>query len=248
MKDKVLNFPETPEEEYYAIAYIDLLGTKELLDKNNEKDVFEEVYYPFLIAERVMPAMQDQNWDDIKIKIFSDNMLIAYPINSIDDKNNVYSSYGVVEGFLKFILPVFAKKGFLFRGAITVDTLFINDLMVWGKGLSSVVYLEENVAIYPRIIICEDLLKIFDSFGLTGVEFEEKFSCLIDSDDCVFFDFFEYYDFESMDSLLRSTSAHIEEKIQKGASPRVMQKYKWFKNYIERASEIYLEVRQNVKS
>ena len=108
------------------------------------------------------------------------------------------------------------------------------------------VYLEENVAIYPRIIISEDLLKVFDSFELTGVDFEEKFSCLQDFDDCVFFDFFDYDDFESMESLLELTSEYIEKKIKAGASPRVMQKYRWFKNYIARVAEIYQEIRQSI--
>ena len=248
MKDKVLNFPETPEEEYYIIAYIDLLGTKELLTKNGGYDVFKQIYFPFLIADRIVPIMHDLKWDKIKVKIFSDNILVAYPVNNADNKNSVYNSYIELGDFLKFFLSMFANKGFLFRGAITLDTLLINDLMVWGKGLSSVVYLEENIAIYPRIIISEDLLHIFDSFGLTGADFEEKFSCLKDFDDCVFFDFFDYYDFECMDSLLELINGYIEEKIQNGASPRVMQKYKWFKNYVERATEIYLEVRQNEKS
>lgn len=243
MKDKALNIPETPEEKYYVIAYIDLLGTKELLANKSETVAFGDIYYPFLIAGRIMPNMRELKWDEIKIKIFSDNILIAYEVNNIEDKNNVYSAYKEIEDFLKFFLSMFANKGLLFRGAITVDKLLINDLMVWGKGLSSVVYLEENVAIYPRIIISEDLLNIFDSFGLDGVEFEERFSCLKDFDDCVFFDFFDYYDSKSMDSLLALTSIYIDEKIQNGAPPRIMQKYRWFKNYIERVSEIYSGVR-----
>ena len=101
----------------------------------------------------------------------------------------------------------------------------------------------KDIVEYPRIIISEDLLNIFDSFGLDGVEFEERFSCLKDFDDCVFFDFFDYYDSKSMDSLLALTSIYIDEKIQNGAPPRIMQKYRWFKNYIERVSEIYSGVR-----
>lgn len=246
MKDKVLDLPEKPKENDYVIAYIDLLGTKELLLKSSESIVFGDIYYPFLIAGKIMPTMHDLKWDNIKIKIFSDNILIAHPVNDPKNKDDVYRAYKEVSNFLKFFLSMFANKGILFRGAITVDKLLINELMVWGKGLSAVVYLEENVAIYPRIIISEDLLKVFDSFELTGVDFEEKFSCLQDSDDCVFFDFFDYDDFESMESLLELTREYIEKKIKAGASPRVMQKYRWFKNYIARVAEIYQEIRQSV--
>ena len=246
MKDKVLDLPETPEEKDYVIAYIDLLGTKELLANSSDASVFGDIYYPFLIAGKILPTMRDLKWDNIKIKIFSDNILIAHPVSNPKNKEDVYSAYREVRNFLQFFLSMFANKGILFRGAITVDKLLINDLMVWGKGLSAVVNLEENVAIYPRIVISDDLLKVFDSFGLTGVKFEEKFSCLQDFDDCVFFDFFDYNDFESMESLLELANEYIEKKIQTGASPRIMQKYRWFKNYIARASEIYEEIRQSV--
>ena len=244
MKNKKLNLPETPEEKDYIIAYIDLLGIKDLLSKNSESAVFENIYYTFLIADRLMPQMN--NWEAIKIKVFSDNILIAFPVNNIDDKYDVYNAYNKLTNFLKFFLPMLANKGFLFRGAITIGKLLINDLMVWGKGLSDVVNLEENVAVYPRIILSENLLEIFDLFKIFGAKFEEKFSCLQDFDDCVFFDFFDYDDFASMDSLLASTSEHIEKKIKAGASPRIMQKYRWFKNYIARAAEIYEDIKQSV--
>ena len=80
MKNKKLNLPETPEEKDYIIAYIDLLGIKDLLSKNSESAVFENIYYTFLIADRLMPQMN--NWEAIKIKVFSDNILIAFPVNT----------------------------------------------------------------------------------------------------------------------------------------------------------------------
>ena len=142
MKDKVLDLPETPKENDYVIAYIDLLGTKELLLKSSESIVFGDIYYPFLIAGKIMPTMHDLKWDNIKIKIFSDNILIAHPVNDPKNKDDIYRAYKEVSNFLKFFLSMFANKGILFRGAITVDKLLINELMVWGKGLSAVVYLE----------------------------------------------------------------------------------------------------------
>lgn len=45
------------------------------------------------------------------------------------------------------------KKGYIVRGGISVGTYIINDHMVWGKALVDAVYLEENVAVYPRIVL-----------------------------------------------------------------------------------------------
>ena len=244
----LLDVIDIPKEMDYVIAYIDLLGTKDLLAKSSEQNIFENIYYPFLLAGKIVPTMRELNWDKFKIKIFSDNILIAYPVKNVDDKNSVCAAYEEMGKLLRLFLPILINHGFLFRGAITVDKLFINDIMVWGKGLSSVVHLEETVAIYPRLIISEDLLNIFDFFGLDSEDFEYEFSCLKDFDDCIFFDFCPYHDSETMDSLLKSARAHIKAKIQTGASPRIMQKYKWFRNYIEIAAEIYSGVKQNAES
>ena len=194
MNDRILYLPEAPTERHYLIVYIDILGTKERLAQKDSSEVFEKVYYQFLLAGKVAPIMKKLNLMDIEVKIFSDNILFAYPIDNYYDREEILEAYTKLGKFLKLFLSMFINNGVLFRGSITVDRLFINELMVWGKGLVSVVDLEENVAIYPRVILSEDLLMIFDQFGVSGFEYEEKFSCLIDADDCVFFDLFDYYD------------------------------------------------------
>ena len=47
-KKKIKPSPMLRERDY-VIAYIDLLGTKKLLEKN-EKNVFEDIYYAFLFV------------------------------------------------------------------------------------------------------------------------------------------------------------------------------------------------------
>ena len=70
------------------------------------------------------------------------------------------------------------------------------------------------MAIYPRIILSEKLLKIFDEFSLSGFQYEIKFSCLKDTDNCVFFNYFNYDDTEAMDSSLYYAKKHIDEAIK----------------------------------
>lgn len=249
MDIKNIDLPEKPIEKKYIIAYVDLLGTQELLSNKDTDDIFEHIYYSYLTATKLLPNLEKLNLDLMQFKVFSDNILVAYPVENVDNKETVYEAYKRIRTFLYFFLPLFIRKGILFRGAITINNLLINDLMVWGAGLSEAVYLEENIAIYPRIVVGENLLKIFDEYNLEGVEYEEKFSCLKDSDDCVYFDFFDYNDFGAMDGYLPSAKTKIIEKIQKEKTgknrTKILQKYYWFRNYLNEVEQIYNDVKSN---
>lgn len=249
MSIKKLDLPEKPIEKKYVIAYVDLLGTQELLSNKDTENVFEHIYYSFLTATKLLPTLEELNLDSMQFKVFSDNILVACPVENTEGKEAVFKAYKKIRKFLYFFLPLFTRKGILFRGAITINNLLINDLMVWGAGLSEAVYLEENIAVYPRIIISESLLKVFDEYNLTGVKYEEKFSCLKDSDDNIYFDFFDYNDFGAMDSYLPHAKTKIIEKIEEEQAgknrPKVLQKYYWFKNYLNEVEQIYNEVKSN---
>ena len=245
MDPKKLHIPDAPKEQDCLIAYIDLMGTRERLKQVSESIFFGEIYYPFLFADRVVPALEKLGLQDLKIKIFSDNILFALPVTDVHNEEDILFSYRQLGSFLKLFLSMFVKKGILFRGAITLDTIMINELIVWGKGLLSVVDLEENVAIFPRIVLGEKLLRVFDQFGVTGEEYEEMFSCLIDSDECVFFDFFDYNSPDCKSLLEKAKSVSLQ-NIQNEKSwknrPKILQKLQWFKNYVERAEEIFLGI------
>ncbi len=240
---------ETPTKQNYLIIYIDILGTKERLKKNDTDEVFKNIYMPFFLADVIMPKAESFDVKDIKIKIFSDNILFAYPIDNSDDKDEVFDVYERLSNFLTFFLSMFVSEGILFRGAITLGELYINDLMVWGEGLVTVVELEENVSIYPRIILGEDLLKIFDKFSLSGFQYEQKFNCMRDSDDCVFFNFFNYEDPQYMDSYLELAFKHINEEIISEQNDKnrvkVLQKYYWYRNFLHDVENTYLEIQRN---
>ena len=83
-----------------------------------------------------------------------------------------------------------------------------------------------------------------DEYKLFGVEYEEKFKCLEDFDGCVFFDFFDYNDWESMDSLLEIVQDCVNRKLFNEQRPKILQKYRWLQNYIKRATEIYGETKR----
>ena len=52
---------------------------------------------------------------------------------------------------------------YLVRGSITKGKFCKTNCFIYGKALLDAVYIEENVAIYPRVIVDKSLFKIIDS-------------------------------------------------------------------------------------
>lgn len=143
----------------YLIAYMDLLGVK----NNIKEDLFddylnlldriyeESIYY-------IKAIVKNSELRDIKIKIFSDNIIFAYPIENNQAKN-------IDNLIVPFIILITAfqyhclKYGEILRGGITIDKLFIDDKFVYGNGLLNAYYIEDNIAIYPRVILDNKVLK-----------------------------------------------------------------------------------------
>lgn len=117
----------------------------------------------------------------------------------------------------------------------------INDIMVWGSGLVEAVKIEEQVSIYPRIVMSSKLLDMFSQYGLEKDDFEEKFSCLYDTDGCAFVDYIHYSEMPTALNTLKQSYKIITQRILKESDFKILQKYNWHKNYLNRAKDIYNE-------
>lgn len=247
MNNNKFVFPEKPQEKDYLIAYIDLLGTKDLLKNNCDSTVFNLIYHSFVFATEYVSKVEELKLDNVQIKIFSDNIIIALPIEDCCDCELVYNVYKRLTVFLTYIIYPLISKGILFRGAITLGKLQINDYMVWGKGLLDAVYLEENIAIFPRIILSENLVKIFNQSKLTE-EFKQKFSCILDFDKFFYFDFFDYTEVTWMEKTLPKLTGFIEEKLKSEDRISVLQKYRWFQNYLQYVTEKFEKIKTETQN
>ena len=236
----MLDFPPLPEEKDYVVCYVDFLGSKRNIDKTGEKSFFENIHDAFSFALNVESKLKI--FGDLQFKVFSDNILIAHEVSNSSDKGDIYQAYKNITLFLKSFAPRFIQQGVLFRGGITYGKLAINDVMVWGGALVNAVKIEENIAIYPRIVVSQELLNVFALYGLDEYDFEEKFSCLRDNDGCVFVDYVHYSEPPIAEITISEGYCAVIEKIQDEDSPKILQKYNWHKKYLERAKEIHNDI------
>ena len=140
----------------HCVAYLDILGGKNKICADKDNTFLNTLNMVF------QDAVEETNFlfrkDDIFTKIFSDNILFAIQIEENDNKaeEKLLSILNLAGNTITEAL----RYEFLMRGAITIGDFFHNDTLVYGKALVDAVKMEENFAIYPRIIAQEGVYRI----------------------------------------------------------------------------------------
>lgn len=217
------------EYEDRIVAYIDILGFKNLVDssKSLETDSIQK------ILERMNKTKKD-NYDykfhesyKTQVTTFSDNIVISYPADNID--NLLYVLWDVL-----YLQIYMVGKDTLLRGGITIGKIIHNSEMVYGPAMNDAYRLESEIAIYPRIIIDDNkIIELID-------EFYDSDKCKViekmlnfDIDGCFYIDYLdqreeideigdEYFEFLSQ----------IRKMIKNGLkndSIKVLKKYEWLR-------------------
>lgn len=232
-----IDFAEKPIEKEYVTCYLDVLGTKQIINSKKAEEFFDMIYEAYSFAIEMESKLHI--FGNLVFKVFSDNILIAH---ELDDDGDWYAAYDSVVKFLKHFLLRFLYQGVLFRGGITIGMLAINDVMVWGSGLVDVVNLEEKVAIYPRIVISNELAELMNSSQFDNRKsFDEVFSCLKDNDGSLFIDYINYDEMPTAEQSLRFSHEIMHEKELTETNQAVLQKIRWHLNYLEKARDIFNE-------
>ena len=151
------------ETTKHYIAYMDILGYKDFLKSKHKKP--EQYLQTILDAvERVkgnVSAFQNTanmfHIDgDLKLKIFSDNILLCLSVENGDEE---------IQRAIVFLLEVASIQrglalahGLLVRGGITIGELYIDEDLVFGQGLIDAVELEAK-AEFPCIVVSDEIKK-----------------------------------------------------------------------------------------
>lgn len=214
----------------YYIAYIDILGIKKAIsssESENYLNKIKELYDATL--ELIKANCNNQYFLNAKIKIFSDNIVIAIKKTEqleFGTPNDVSSCYLMI--FTSFFQTLALKYSFLVRGAIVVDDLYIDENLIYGKALSTAYMLESEIANYPRIIINPENIHLF-----TKSDMQQK-ALYKDSSNLYYLNPFEiYFDYlneEDKEANIDSIKQILTAKLDKTNSIKINQKICWFIN------------------
>lgn len=150
-------FPRTNyKTSKHCIAYLDILGGKNIIcndDKNEHLNKINMIFEDALCESKIFA-------NDIFVKIFSDNILLALPTEGECRKQNIANIIGLVRN----IIYEAADYGYLMRGTITEGDFFHNNIIVYGKALVEAVKMEEEYAIYPRVIVQREIVALLPQY------------------------------------------------------------------------------------
>ena len=110
--------------------------------------------------------------EEMRIKIFSDNILIALKLNPKDPERDY--KIAVLFTTVANIYNEILHYGYLMRGAIVEGEFFQNDIIVYGKALVEAVKLEEGAGV-PRILVRTQISEDYRNYYLMQDEDGELF-------------------------------------------------------------------------
>ncbi len=203
-----------------VVAFIDILGFSEAVNNNSQ-------------ALKILKALQKIKTDvdshpmsdevksfkgvfDTEISSFSDSVVIS---GAGDQASIVYRDA------LRFASTMI-KNGFLCRGAISFGELFHKDGLLFGQAFIDAYKAEVNRAIYPRIIVESDVVKLI----LESVNDPEEFARMLKTD----FDGEQFIDLtyindqpEKIEELLTKI---LNQTLKSDKSKSIRQKHYWVNN------------------
>lgn len=150
------------KQSTYCIAYLDILGGKSLICKDSDNIFLNHLnmFFEDAICEAEMAQIFSKQ--DVIVKFFSDNILIAIKLNANDEKrvDKLTKLLNIAGNIQTEVLGY----GYLMRGAVVEGDFYHDEKFVYGKALVEAVNIEENVAIYPRIIIQKQIQELLPQY------------------------------------------------------------------------------------
>ncbi len=216
------------ETSEYIVAYLDLLGVTTRM-KNNinaQKVAMNKLHNLYNFNMNSAREIAMDGYKDIQFKIFSDNIIIAKKL-STDLKTRMQDIKCLLNCVSNFqCTSVKDCVGWLVRGGISIGDLYIDETMVWGQTLLKSYELENNIAIFPRIVI--------DSNIICELQKDEELAGYVskDFDNMYFLNYLYIQHFGGR--FLENGFKLMLDELNGKYSDRVYQKLCWHMNYVNK--------------
>ena len=145
------------EQSQYIVAHLDFLGASERMKSIEMRDDFlQKIYKIYYGIKCIMELVPGYGGPALDIRIFSDNILFAHKVQA---GKSIFEEWQYVAGWAAGFQAFALQFELLVRGAISFGDFYIDDVFVYGEALVKAYEMENQRAIYPRIIVDNGLLK-----------------------------------------------------------------------------------------
>ena len=228
------------EPSDYFIAYIDILGYKNLIKKPGVIELARIINKHIIYARQIAKTYFSEKdiGSEIKLKAFSDNILLC-------TKTNWEILLAMV---VSLQCKIIQEDGVFIRGVLCHGNLYFDDEFLCGQGILLAHEIESEIAIYPRIIYHKSYFYAAnqqDKMRKATNDFEfvsHLPHAFVDFDSYSVLDYLLIgchliKDEEEKRNLLKRHKDIIIKNLQADLPERVMQKYQWSMNYHDHCIE-----------
>ncbi len=167
---------KTLEKKYSVSAFIDILGYKEIIQKESierEAEIFSDLKETIDFAlqctyENIKSTLNllDDKYESserlakrLNVKQFSDNIYFSFDY-STNDKLDLYFGIYIISNISCLYQRLMLGKGYFVRGGIAHGLNMVDKNFIFSTALIKAVEIEKDT-IYPRITLHKDLRDIF---------------------------------------------------------------------------------------
>ena len=162
--------PNTISLSNHFVCFIDLLGVKKNIDN---MDGLEKIYRALRIYKKIKSSYSEDPFigvrivsDDNKLlsqmeinlpyqcSFFSDSLIISY---KHEKPRPDYAELYCILYDINMLVFVLLMNGIFVRGGLSYGKLYHDGDICFGQALVEAVYLESNIAIYPRVVISPNI-------------------------------------------------------------------------------------------
>ena len=207
------------------IAFIDLLGMKNAIyndTRNEHLNNLHTIYKSWLRAKH-----NCCEFEDIKIKIFSDNIAVVAELNDLEELLN----------FVAYMSEHLLQCGYKIRGGITKGKIYVDNILIWGDGLVKAYFFENEIAKYPRVVIDRNI--IFDIPGYIRDKIVEAKDKDKNGNKIYFIDYLNW-----PGGILKNRIKNIQEAIkliesENNTHKLILEKNNWLLNYLKESKHFH---------
>ncbi len=219
-----------------VIAFIDILGFREHvkraeIDTDHAKLLHHTLNFIMELKSQNEHGTLSQQEIGKEVSVFSDSIVLSYPLSL--KSSCFYILLDIVHLQLEMM-----NLGILMRGGVTVGKLYHKNNVVYGPAMVEAYDIESKLAIYPRVLVNEEVIKRgLENGNHSPVEELNHLIGLLaeDEDHQLFIDYMsqsqEVDEPSSYLEALEKTKTLIENQLTTLKKPNVLLKYLWLKRY-----------------
>jgi hypothetical protein len=224
LKAAVESVKEVPKADLVSaedriVAFVDLLGTKSLMQRVKDKEQAQETYNTLTAIGQLFEDCVEAdlaNVPDKMCRIISDSYVISVP-------NDPESFYALIVSIAKFQRGCLLGYKELARGGVAQGKMMVGGKMMIGTAFVDAHLLEAHIASYPRVVINSDIdiTKMLRSAPIS-----------LDKDGMYYVSYLS----GSEVTELKKARSIIESKKQEKSDPKNLherQKWEWVQTYVD---------------